>query len=491
MSSEKDSYKQIFKATSVFGGVQVFNILISIVKSKVVAVLLGPAGLGIISIFNSAVALIYNCTNFGINVSAVKSIAAVNNPERPENAGKTIAIVQRLVWLTGLFSLIITVLFSNWLSKISFGDNSFTFSFMLIGLSLLALHVSSGQNAILQGLRKIRSIALSSLFGGLFGLLISIPLYYFYRKDGIIPSLVLSSLIGVMISSYFVNREKIVSVKVNVEIVKREGIGMIKLGFLVSLASLFLSASTYLVRLFISNFGDIADVGLYSAGFAIIGTYVGMVFGAMSTDYYPSLSSIASNNDKCTEKVNHQILMAITILAPMLTILLIFIKFAVILLYSVSFLPVIKLIQWATLGVFFQAFSWSICFLFLAKNDSKIYFWNEFIPTIYTVFLNCAFYYHGGLEGLGISFLLSFIFYFVQVYIIAKKRYRFKLDRNIVKICGCQFLICCIAFLVVYFLKTAFVYSIGIPLAVLSIIVSLHTLEKKMGIIHIFKREKI
>ena len=45
MTEEQSSYRQIVKATSVFGGVQGFNILISIIRSKVVAVLLGPAGI--------------------------------------------------------------------------------------------------------------------------------------------------------------------------------------------------------------------------------------------------------------------------------------------------------------------------------------------------------------------------------------------------------------------------------------------------------------
>ena len=35
MTTEKDSYRQIFKSTSIFGGLQVFNILISILKKYI------------------------------------------------------------------------------------------------------------------------------------------------------------------------------------------------------------------------------------------------------------------------------------------------------------------------------------------------------------------------------------------------------------------------------------------------------------------------
>ncbi len=55
------SYRSILKATGVFGMMQVFRILISIVSSKFVAVYLGPIGLGLVSLLNNAV---NNSSNF-------------------------------------------------------------------------------------------------------------------------------------------------------------------------------------------------------------------------------------------------------------------------------------------------------------------------------------------------------------------------------------------------------------------------------------------
>ena len=46
MDQSKESYKQILKATSVFGGVQIFKIVIDLLKSKIIALFLGPEGVG-------------------------------------------------------------------------------------------------------------------------------------------------------------------------------------------------------------------------------------------------------------------------------------------------------------------------------------------------------------------------------------------------------------------------------------------------------------
>ena len=41
-----NSYGHVLKYTGIFGGVQVLNILVGLVRTKAVALLLGPAGMG-------------------------------------------------------------------------------------------------------------------------------------------------------------------------------------------------------------------------------------------------------------------------------------------------------------------------------------------------------------------------------------------------------------------------------------------------------------
>ena len=483
MSNERESYKQIFKATSIFGGIQVLNIGVSIIKSKVVAVLLGPAGLGIITIFNTTSTLIASCTNLGVNVSSVKAIAVANQSEAAMSQPIVIAVIKKLIWLTGTLGMLVTVIASPWLSKISFGNTSYTFSFMLLGLSLLALQISNGQNGILQGLRQVKLIALSSLIGSIFGLIISIPLYFFFGAKGIVPGIVASSMAAVLTSWYFLQKLKLPSISVDFTTIKKEGKQIIKLGFLISLTSIFPATVAYIVRLFIANYGSIEDVGLYTAGFAIVGTYVGMVFAAMGTDYYPSLAEVADNNTKCNQKVNQQLLMSILILVPILIILIVFIKIGIVILYSNKFVGTVTMIQWASVGVYFQAFSFCIAYLFLAKGDGKLFFWNELIPNIYTLIINCVAYYILGLEGMGISYLIAYLFYFIQVYIVANKKYGFVIDLNTLKICILQFFLMITAFLFMYFFIPVVSYIIGIFLAIVSTTISFKALENRMGLL--------
>jgi O-antigen/teichoic acid export membrane protein len=81
MNQNKNSYRQIMKATSLFGGVQVINIIIQIIRSKAIAILLGPAGIGLLGLFNTTILVIGNLTNFGLGISGVKDISQANNTE--------------------------------------------------------------------------------------------------------------------------------------------------------------------------------------------------------------------------------------------------------------------------------------------------------------------------------------------------------------------------------------------------------------------------
>ena len=75
MANQESTYRQIFKTTGIFGGVQVFNILISIINSTVIAVLLGPAGIGLNVVLNSTFDVCTAITGLGLVVSAFTEVS--------------------------------------------------------------------------------------------------------------------------------------------------------------------------------------------------------------------------------------------------------------------------------------------------------------------------------------------------------------------------------------------------------------------------------
>jgi O-antigen/teichoic acid export membrane protein len=487
LNTEQHSYRQIFKATSLFGGVQVFNIIISVIKSKFVAVLLGPAGMGISGLLTSTTGFITALTNFGIGTSAVKDVAAASSSGDEIRVSTVVTVLRKLVWITGLLGMILTAILSPWLSEITFGNHKYTFAFIWISVTLLFQQLSTGQLVILQGLRKLQYLAKANIIGAAIGLLISVPVYYIWRLDGIVPVIIVSSLTSMALSWFYASRTKISLVKITARETLLEGKGMLRMGFILSVSSLITLGGSYIVRIYISNKGGVEEVGLYSAGFAIITTYVGMVFSAMSTDYYPRLSAIAHDNIKAKILINQQAEIAILIIAPILAVFLIFINLVVILLYSDKFVAVNEMIQWAALGMYFKAASWPIGFLLLAKGASKVYFWSELVANIYLLVFNIIGYKYFGLNGLGISFLISYIFILIQVFLITKVKYAFSFNKIFYKIVVVQLLIGLFCFGIMKTMVSSSRYIWGVILIVISIGLSTKELDKRIGFLNALK----
>ena len=490
-SSEKQSsYRQIIKATSLFGGVQVFNIFISLIRAKFIAVLLGPAGMGIASLLNSTIGIIGSVTNFGLGTSAVKDIASANISSDPDRIAITMTIFRKLVWLTGTLGIIVTIVLAPWLSELTFGNRDYTIAFVLLSVTLLISQLSSGQMVILQGMQKMQYLAKANIAGSALGLVLTLPLYYFYKIDAIVPGMIISSVIALILSWYFAQKINIHTVKVTLQQTIHEGKSMLMMGFMISLSGLISLLVSYAVRLFISRTGGIEQVGLYNSGFSIINTYVGMIFAAMATDYYPRLSAVSHSNTLCKQTINQHAEIAVLILAPIVLFFLVFIKWVVIVIYSHAFIGMSNMMHWAMFGIFFKAASWSVAFILLAKGASKLFFWSELMANIYICAFNIIGYKYWGLNGIGISFVMGYLLYFIQVFIIAKVKYGFDFEMAFYKMFSLQLFLGILCLLITRNSNSLFLNVIGTVLLLTSSWYSYKELDKRIMISDIIKSVK-
>lgn len=481
----KNSYRSIFKATSLFGGVQVYQILIGIIKSKFIAILLGPAGMGIQGLYQSTLDVIKSLTAFGLEQSAVRDISEANGGKDAERIGKTVATVRRLVWITGSLGLVAALVLSPLLSQWTFGNGDYTWGFVILSSTLLLNQLCAGQKVLLQGMRRLKDLAKASAIGSTVGLLVSIPLYYWIGVKGIVPTMVLVSIAALLLSWFYSRRVSIEKVEVTTKEALRSGTSMLKMGLAMSVSGILATISAYILRWFIRQQGGIDEVGLFTAGLLITNTYVGMVFSAMGTDYYPRLASVNKDNKLCEQVINQQGEVAILIISPIIVSCVIFMPFIIRIIYSIDFLPASNYILFAVSGMIFKAASWTISYSFLAKAESKLYIINETISNVYCIINNVLGYYIGGLTGLGVSFIINYLLYLFQVAFIAKKRYGISFSMVFYRLFFTQLSVISLSVLLIILWESRLVY---IPLSILllfSSIYSIKELNKRIDIMRV------
>jgi O-antigen/teichoic acid export membrane protein len=487
MSEEKSSYRQIMKATSILGSVQVVQIVIGIIRSKFIAVFLGTAGMGVTGLYTSALSLIQGLTSFGLSSSAIKNIAESHSTGDLEKIGKTVSIFKKLVWFTGFLGLIVTIFLSPLLSKYSFGNYDFTIPFVLLSVTLLLQQITNGYNVILQGTRRISLLAKAGIWGSIFGLIFTIPLCYYFGVNGILPILILNSLTSLLLAWWFSKNIKFKEYQISFLDALRQGNNMIKMGIVMSLNNFIVLGISYLVRVYINYEGSIEEVGLYSAGSAIVTMYVGLIFSAMTSDYYPRLAAANNDNKKSVDIVNKQAELAIIIIAPFLLIFLVFMPLVITILYSKQFIDTKGYIEWAIVGMIFKTVGWAIAYQLIAKGHTKVFIINEIFANCYVLISNILGYKFWGLTGLGIAFTFSYFIYMIQVFIVTNHNYNFQISRALKKVFGLQLICLIVCFGVVQTLETFWLYFAGISLIILSFSFSLFELNKRIDIVNLIK----
>ena len=410
MDKSRGEHRGVFKATAILGSVQLFNILIAVVRNKCISILLGPVGMGIMGLLTSATGTIAGFTNLGITFSAIKNIASAYEKGDYTTLGKVLYVLQRCIWITGLLGAIICLLLCRQLSQWTFGNTDFTISFALLSISLFLTQLTNGNLLILKGCRNINYYAKANVLGNFLSLFITVPLYFWLGIDAIVPALILFSISTFLCAYFYRSRLRLVQIRTERGEFKEISKDILIAGIAFSAAEFFPLIASFYIRTFISNNGGLTDVGLFSAGFAILNGYVGMIFTAMSTDYIPRLSAVSDDDHQLELVINQQIEMSILLLFPLIVLFVIFGKLMILILYSSQFYPMIEMIYWGGLGMLFKVPNWCFGCILIPKRESKAYFYFSILSALFYLGMNMLLYSVWGIKGLGISFLLSHIF---------------------------------------------------------------------------------
>lgn len=401
----ENNYKHIFKYTGLFGSVQGLNILIGLVRNKILAWLLGPAGLGLISIYNTASSLLQNSTNFGLQMSGVREISLAYDLNDEEEINRHIRILRSWSLLAALLGFLVCIASSNVLSLWAFSSNEYTLEFIFLAPVVAMAAISGGETAILKATRKLKQLTKISVLGVIGSLVVSVPLYYYLGNNGIIPSLVIIGIVQMLLATIYSYKYYPLNIKLK-KTELAEGRNLLSIGSAFVIAGIFGSGAEFIIRAFLSDM-SVSLAGLYNAGYMITMTYAGMVFAAMETDYYPQLSAVSNDTDRMNGTTNRQIEVSLIIVAPMLAALMLFLPILIPLLFSGKFVPIIGMTQIAIIAMYFRAINLPVAYIMLAKGDSKSYMLLELIYDILIVLTIIFGYNNWGLEGTGVALALS------------------------------------------------------------------------------------
>lgn len=422
------SKRQIIKSTGIVGTSQVFTVALQIVRTKIIALLLGPTGVGLLGIYNNIVDMVRNATGLGINFSGVREIAQACGSNDESTVAKKTLLLRRWAYITGGVGALALILLCYPISIFSFNTGDYALPIACLAIAVFFTSISQAQIALLQGTRNLVSMAKASVVGVLLSIVIVTPIYYFWGIDGMVVAIILMAVSNFLLSHYFVSKLKIAKSELTLRETFDSGKEMVKLGFASAISGIIGTIAMYYVRSFISSHGSIDDVGYFQASWSISNVYLLSVLNAMAADFFPRLSAVNSDNVKVNKLVNEQTEIALLIGGPLIIAMFTFSSLIITILYSSEFTMSAVLLDFFVVGSFFKLLSWPICIISGAKGAIKQILISEISWNVVFIGLIWLLWGSMGMKGIGLAYILSYIYYLVILFILVNPLSGFRWD---------------------------------------------------------------
>jgi len=422
----KDSYRQIVSSSAVIGGSSALNMLFGVVRTKCIAIILGPSGVGLMGLYIAITTMMTMVFGMGLNSSAVRQVAEASGGGDTVRLGRTISSVKRTSLILGGIGALIAAVVAEPICRLTLGTADHSKSAVLVSVTVLLTIVANGQTAIVQGMQRVRDLALINIVGGLGATLIGVPLIFVLREEGIVPVVMVLSLMAIASSGYAVRRVSVEKTKVGWRELTEDAAVLLRLGVVFMASGVMASATAYLLRLLIVRQLGIEAAGHYQAAWTISGMYVGFILGAMGIDFYPRLTAVAHDDKACTRLANEQTEIAILLALPGILATIAFAPVVITIFYSGRFEPAIQLLQWQMLGVLLKVCAFPIGFIILAKGAGKLFLMTETLTYVVSLALSWLCLRWLGLVGAGIAFLGMYAFCGLIVYAVVRRHFGFR-----------------------------------------------------------------
>lgn len=461
-----NSYRQILRSSSIIGGASVVNILIGLIRMKVAAVTLGPAGVGLIGLFTNLVATGASFAGLGLGTVGTRHIAEAEAQQDPSR----VWIARRaLFWLTLALALLGGVgfwLLRGLLAEKVLGDESLSGTLGWLSVAVAVSVAAASQNALLNGMRRIGDIARVTIYSAALSATIGVAALWLMGQAGIVVFVLVSPVASLVLGHWYVSKlprpARSSFCWADLSTACR---GMLRLGMSFMLAGLAGVFGQLAVRTLIQRDLGADALGQFQAAWAISMTYIGFVLGAMGTDYYPRLTAVIQDPREVNKLVNEQTEVALLLAAPVLLAMLALAPWVIRLLYSAEFMGAVEILRWHVLGDILKIVSWPLGFILLASGSGKTFMGTEWLSMALFFILTLVLLPTLGISATGVSFFAMYLVLLVVVWALAVRRTAFTWSSR-VKLYGVAILSCASAIHILAQRSEVAAAALGVGLAV-------------------------
>lgn len=410
------------------------TVLATVLRTKLVAVVLGPAGVGLMGVFGSLMTVVSTVSGAGTTTSGVRHVAEAARSGDEVRVARAVYAVRHLRWRLGVLAAVLLAALSIPISQLTFGSTQHALSIAVLSLAIAATAASEAQVTMLQGLRRMRDLAKVAVLGTTISALVAVPVLVWWRAQAVEALLLTASGAALFAAWWYARRVVVPRVHVTWADVAPDVRGLLRLGLASMAAAVMVVAVAYAVRVLLVRELGFGAAGIYQSAVAVSGVYCGFILAAMGADFLPRVSAVANDDAHANRLVNEQAEVGLLLAFPGSCASLAFAPLLIHVLYSPQFALASEVLRWQVLGMFLRVASWPLGYLLLAKRRAALYFWTELSYNLLHATLIWLFLQRWGLIGAGVAFFGLYIYYSLLMSVVTHRLTGFVWSNGVVQL---------------------------------------------------------
>lgn len=403
---------KVFSLTSLSTLVKMCTGLISV---KVVAAIIGPAGVALIGQLNNFAQILLTFSSGGINGGITKYVAEYK--EDNSAIAQFLSGALRITVICSFVCALVLLIGHRYISELIMLSPDYGYVFVVFGITILLYALNNMLISIVNGYKAFRRFVYINIANSIVGVAFTVILVLCWQLKGALIAAVTYQSVMLFITLWMLRntpwlRWQFFREKLNSTIVSK----YFKFTLMTLTSALTLPIAQMLLRGYVIAEISPVEAGWWEGMNRISNMYLMVVTTSFGVYYLPRLSEITDRLE-----LRHEILKAYKVIVPMLlagfTVIYSLRFFIIRVLFTEEFLPMSQLFIWQLAGDFFKMCSWLLAFLMIAKALTKLFVTTEIIVSLSYVIFGLFFIQLNGIVGLCQAYLVNFILYTIVMII--------------------------------------------------------------------------
>jgi PST family polysaccharide transporter len=408
----------LVKVSFLNGLATLIRMITAFVSVKVVANLIGPAGIALLGQLNNFSTILLSISAGGINTGVTKHIAQYSDSEKKYRL--FLATGLRVTAILSSVCALVLIIGAPYFARTILKDAQYSYVFYVFGATIMLYAFNAFLLAVLNGFREFRKYVSVNIASSLIGLAFSIVLAISFDIPGaLIAAVSYQSVVFfftlAMVTSAKWFKWRLLFAGFSKTAVQR----LAKFSLMAIVSVVCINISQLVVRNHIAE-TSLVNAGLWEGVNRISGLYLQVITTSLSVYYLPKLAGLKSKGEIRTE-----ILSVYKLVVPflMFTSLVIYLFRAQItgLLFNEEFQGMQELFAFQLTGDFCKMITWVLGYVLLAKAMTRTFIIVEVVSCTLFAILSVIFIDIYGTIGATIGYACSFFIQFIIMLFVLRK----------------------------------------------------------------------